>query len=66
MKFGTLVDITEKWQMQKNFWKTPIIYRIMITLKNVIFTRYTSVNMLKFLLNFYFLNLWLHGMAENC
>jgi len=38
----------------------------MITLKNVIFTRYTSVNMLKFLLNFYFLNLWLHGMAENC
>jgi len=38
----------------------------MITIKNVIFTHYASVNMLKFFLNFWFLSLWWYEMAENC
>jgi len=51
MKFGTLVDLTKKWRMKKIFLKTPIINAVMITLKNVVFTCYASVNMLKFLIN---------------
>ena len=57
MKFGTLVDVTEKLRLQKNFFKTPIICGVMITLKNTIFTRYASMNMLRFLLNFESLSL---------
>jgi len=38
----------------------------MITLKNTIFTRYASMNMLRFLLNFESLSLWSYGMVENC
>ena len=61
MKFGTLVDVTEKLRMQKKFWKTPVICGVMITLKNVIFTLYASMNMLKILLNSQFLCIWSHG-----
>jgi len=38
----------------------------MITLKNSVFTRYASMNMLKFLLNAQFLCLWSHEVVENC
>jgi len=50
MKFGTLVDLTKKW-IQKKFLKNSHYYWSYDHFKNVIFTRYASVNMLKFLLN---------------
>jgi len=51
MKFSALVDITKNEDCKKIFEKL-VLFVELYHFKNVIFTHYASLNMLKFLLNF--------------
>ena len=67
------MHFNEIWHINRSHWKIKNAKQIfeklcgvMITLKNSVFTRYASMNMLKFLLNAQFLCLWSHEVVENC